>query len=124
MQLIDRYTGPSLLVAATNHQQVLDPALWRRFSEVLEVPLQTRPFRGLGLTELGEGAAWTYAVLSTRESWDRLGEALREYGGRTTCTSVIAIGDDTPGDPHVERFQAGRATIPRHERLHPARSPP
>lgn len=38
LQLIDRYSGPSLIVAATNHQDVLDAALWRRFSEVLEVP--------------------------------------------------------------------------------------
>lgn len=39
LQLIDRYDGPSLLVAATNHEQVLDPALWRRFDEVLAVGL-------------------------------------------------------------------------------------
>lgn len=41
LQLVDRYDGPSLLVASTNHQEVLDPALWRRFDEVLEVPLPT-----------------------------------------------------------------------------------
>jgi SpoVK/Ycf46/Vps4 family AAA+-type ATPase len=37
LQLIDRYEGPSFLIAATNHSQVLDAALWRRFSEVQEV---------------------------------------------------------------------------------------
>jgi ATP-dependent 26S proteasome regulatory subunit len=39
LQLVDRYDGPSLLVASTNHEEVLDPALWRRFDEVLAVPL-------------------------------------------------------------------------------------
>lgn len=39
LQLIDRYEGPSLIIAATNHDNVLDPALWRRFAEVLAVPL-------------------------------------------------------------------------------------
>ncbi len=39
LQLIDRYRGPSLLLAATNHSQVLDDAMWRRFDEVLAVPL-------------------------------------------------------------------------------------
>jgi AAA+ superfamily predicted ATPase len=39
LQLIDRYRGPSLLIAATNHSQVIDDAMWRRFDEVLEVPL-------------------------------------------------------------------------------------
>lgn len=42
LQLIDRYRGPSLLVAATNHSQVLDDAMWRRFDEVLEVPAPSR----------------------------------------------------------------------------------
>jgi SpoVK/Ycf46/Vps4 family AAA+-type ATPase len=39
LQLVDRYDGPSLLVASTNHEEVIDPALWRRFDEVLEVAL-------------------------------------------------------------------------------------
>jgi hypothetical protein len=39
LQLIDRYRGPSILIAATNHSHVLDDAMWRRFDEVLEVPL-------------------------------------------------------------------------------------
>jgi chromosomal replication initiation ATPase DnaA len=39
LQLIDRYRGPSILIAATNHSQVLDDAMWRRFDEVLEVSL-------------------------------------------------------------------------------------
>jgi SpoVK/Ycf46/Vps4 family AAA+-type ATPase len=55
LQLIDRYRGPSLLVAATNHQHVLDPALWRRFSEVLEVPLPTADQRRVLLTRTVRG---------------------------------------------------------------------
>jgi SpoVK/Ycf46/Vps4 family AAA+-type ATPase len=41
LQLLDRYSGPSLIVAATNHESVLDYALWRRFDEVIEVPRPT-----------------------------------------------------------------------------------
>jgi SpoVK/Ycf46/Vps4 family AAA+-type ATPase len=36
LQMIDKYRGPSLLIAATNHPGLLDPALWRRFDEVVE----------------------------------------------------------------------------------------
>lgn len=35
LQMMDAYRGRSLLVAATNHEGLLDRALWRRFDEVL-----------------------------------------------------------------------------------------
>ena len=35
LQMIDDYEGKSLLVAATNHERILDTAVWRRFDEVL-----------------------------------------------------------------------------------------
>lgn len=39
LQQIDAYKGPSLIVAATNHSQILDSALWRRFDTVIELGL-------------------------------------------------------------------------------------
>lgn len=36
---LDSWTGASLLVAATNHSQLLDPAIQRRFDHVIEVPM-------------------------------------------------------------------------------------
>lgn len=41
LQLLDDYDGPSILVAATNHEEILDRALWRRFDEVVEFPPPT-----------------------------------------------------------------------------------
>ena len=40
LQMLDAYDGKSLLIAATNHEGMLDSAIWRRFDEVLvfEVP--------------------------------------------------------------------------------------
>jgi SpoVK/Ycf46/Vps4 family AAA+-type ATPase len=35
LQLMDAYEGKSLLIAATNHETILDSAVWRRFDEVL-----------------------------------------------------------------------------------------
>ncbi len=35
LQLMDGFRGESLLIAATNHEQALDPALWRRFDEIM-----------------------------------------------------------------------------------------
>ena len=41
LQMTDRYRGPSLLLAATNHPSLLDEALWRRFDEVMTFQLPT-----------------------------------------------------------------------------------
>lgn len=42
LQLMDAYRGDSLLIAATNHEGLLDPAVWRRFESVIHfgVPAQ------------------------------------------------------------------------------------
>lgn len=35
LQMLDAYRGTSILLAATNHERLLDKALWRRFDEVV-----------------------------------------------------------------------------------------
>ncbi len=35
LQMMDSYRGKSVLVAATNHERILDSAVWRRFDEVM-----------------------------------------------------------------------------------------
>lgn len=35
LQMLDAYQGKSLIIAATNHEKMLDTAIWRRFEEVL-----------------------------------------------------------------------------------------
>jgi SpoVK/Ycf46/Vps4 family AAA+-type ATPase len=37
LQLLDGFRGKSLVIAATNHEHLLDVALWRRFDEVLRL---------------------------------------------------------------------------------------
>lgn len=39
LQMMDAYQGKSLIIAATNHEQILDSAVWRRFDDTLEFPL-------------------------------------------------------------------------------------
>ncbi len=41
LQMIDAYQGKSLLLAATNHEYLLDTAIWRRFDETLNFPIPT-----------------------------------------------------------------------------------
>lgn len=35
LQMIDTYYGESIIIAATNHQGLLDKAVWRRFDEII-----------------------------------------------------------------------------------------
>lgn len=35
LQMMDAYQGKSLILAATNHEHILDSAIWRRFDEKL-----------------------------------------------------------------------------------------
>lgn len=35
LQIVDNFSGRSLVIAATNFEQALDPAAWRRFDEVI-----------------------------------------------------------------------------------------
>jgi SpoVK/Ycf46/Vps4 family AAA+-type ATPase len=37
LQLVDGFHGPSILIAASNHPELLDRAIWRRFDEVVEL---------------------------------------------------------------------------------------
>ncbi|SDB39282.1 ATPase family associated with various cellular activities (AAA) [Pseudomonas putida] len=39
LQMMDSYEGLSLILAATNHEKILDSAIWRRFDESIEFPL-------------------------------------------------------------------------------------
>ena len=47
LQMMDGYRGPSILIATTNYETLLDKAVWRRFDEVIR-------FRA---PELGAGQA-------------------------------------------------------------------
>lgn len=35
LQMLDNFTGETVTIAATNHERMLDPAIWRRFDEVV-----------------------------------------------------------------------------------------
>jgi MoxR-like ATPase len=56
---LDRWPSGSLLVAATNHPQLLDPAVGRRFDRLVEIPLPSAETRASILRYLAEGAGVT-----------------------------------------------------------------
>ncbi len=49
LQTIDDWSPMSLLVAATNHGELLDPAVWRRFDETIQFPMPNKAQRAAAL---------------------------------------------------------------------------
>jgi SpoVK/Ycf46/Vps4 family AAA+-type ATPase len=53
LQMVDEYRGKSLIVAATNHENLLDSAIWRRFDETIKFELpDAAQIKGLLLNKL------------------------------------------------------------------------
>jgi SpoVK/Ycf46/Vps4 family AAA+-type ATPase len=42
LQAVDEWPSKGLLIAATNHPELLDPAVWRRFERIVEFPNPTK----------------------------------------------------------------------------------
>ena len=57
LQEIDSWPDGALLLAATNHAELLDPAVWRRFEVVLDFPLPDEEALMRGVTNFLEGSA-------------------------------------------------------------------
>lgn len=47
IQMLDRYDGASIILAATNHQHLLDKAIWRRFDDIIYFDLPDYSHRKL-----------------------------------------------------------------------------
>jgi len=45
LQMLDNFEGESIIFAATNHQHILDPAIWRRFDEIIYFDLPDEQLR-------------------------------------------------------------------------------
>ena len=65
LQLIDNATNQSIFVAATNHEKLLDSAVWRRFDEVIFFDNPTLELRTALLSRYLSGIRYTAINLST-----------------------------------------------------------
>lgn len=61
MQLLEDYKGDGLVIAATNHYESLDKAIYRRFDEAVEIPMP-------GISEISRLLKTTLASLGVEKS--------------------------------------------------------
>lgn len=95
LQMLDDYVGPSLLIAATNHERLLDAALWRRFDDVFEFGRPTvHQIRALLRARLG-------SIPTTRPNIDKAASALKglphaavEYAVWSAYRTALLAGEE------------------------------
>ncbi|MFA6954309.1 MAG: ATP-binding protein [Thermoanaerobaculia bacterium] len=57
LQAVDEWPATGLLLAATNHPELLDPAVWRRFDRVVNFPFPSKDGIAALLSRLGANSA-------------------------------------------------------------------
>ncbi len=73
LQLLERFnSSKSLIIAASNHQYVLDRAIWRRFDDIVPFPLPTELQRQNMLRERLSGIAYTGLIPALAKSMKEL----------------------------------------------------
>jgi hypothetical protein len=125
LQEVDRWPDSSLLIAATNHPELLDRAIWRRFDTVLRFELPTqelvRAALQAWLPEIEGDARLIGLVSSVYAGW-----ALSEFERdvlRLRRQSILAnvsipalvkpwIKARLGGEPHLVRLEVARRLIP------------
>jgi AAA+ superfamily predicted ATPase len=96
LQAMDSFDGGnSILIAASNHQYLLDPALWRRFDDVVSFPLPGYPEREEFLRYLLNGVKVEGSLTSIARQMDKLAYADIERIATEAVKTMILEGKET-----------------------------
>lgn len=119
LQAVDEWPSDGLLLAATNHPELLDPAVWRRFDRVVEFPLPTSTDMVQLIKEqvgkvsikpqLLDAMALVYAGESHSEIARQVGAARRE--SVLKGTQIEAVLGDAIGQACRDRDQKTRLQV-------------
>lgn len=103
LQEVDAWPESSLLLAATNHPELIDPALWRRFDSVIHFKLPEREQVQEALvryldTDVSRFAEWidSFAMATEGESFSNIEKAMQRI--RRSLTLGLAEPDDLAVD--------------------------
>ena len=97
LQMLDDYQGRSIIVAATNHEGMLDSAVWRRFEEVLYLkpPTQSQIVRLLNLKLRGVRRAFDINEVPCQDWFKGATHADIERVARTAVKEMVLEGGDS-----------------------------
>ncbi|MFN0110669.1 MAG: AAA family ATPase [Blastocatellia bacterium] len=117
LQLMDAFRGESLLIAATNHEKLLDKAVWRRFETVVQFPapsvqdrvLMLRQFlRGFDCSLLNIGALAKQLADATGADVERLSVEVARLALLDGRTQINKGDVRTSLDSYLERRMISR----------------
>lgn len=86
IQTLDLYSKDLILIAATNHEQLLDSAIWRRFNQTLHLELPTIQQRRVLWEKFSNEITWTTKEIDVLSD---LSEGFSSSDIKTTCNQVL-----------------------------------
>lgn len=104
LQNIDALSPSCILIAATNHPELLDPAVWRRFDYTIEVGLPDAGVRAsLWASALGRFAPSEAELRRLAELSEGMSGAAVRVVANDVCRAAIMGGGAAPGLPLIIR---------------------
>jgi SpoVK/Ycf46/Vps4 family AAA+-type ATPase len=117
LQEIDDWPPTGLLLAATNHPDLLDPAVWRRFEMVLPFPLPTAQQIAYFVQSLLEGFSRQTTVWSEVLSLAYQGRSFSEIERDILIAKRNSIVHHIPLDAQLKQQLRASTSLPRGERV-------
>ena len=120
LQMLDAYEGKSILVAATNHDRILDLAVWRRFDEVLvfELPNLEQLCRLLAVKLRGLRREFDIDDARIASYFKGMGHADVERVIRRAAKDMVLTGKDFLSERHllsaIKREDGRRARVKKN----------
>lgn len=123
IQQIDDWPSSGLLLAATNHANLLDPAIWRRFDMVVEFPLPREDaimamLRSTLPAEIGDDWFNVLSLALEGQSFSEIERALKQARRAAVVTKTdlvdhIAAVVRNPSQPKAQRIAVAKALVAR-----------
>jgi len=123
LQAIDRWPATSLLIAATNHGDLLDPAIWRRFDMEITFSLPTKNMISNYLEEnwAGDQIIKKYSADDFKQmSFSNIDRKLRHIKRQNILSTItlrnLAGSSDVPLANSISKDERRRLVVNLHER--------
>lgn len=116
IQEIDDWPSSGLLLAATNHPELLDPAIWRRFDTVVEFPLPDRAALNVFIKMLLDQKIEASQSWAAALSISLLGRSFSDVEREILSARRAAVLGEKPIETALESLAAG-ADLTKADRI-------